>query len=295
MSFSVFDSLSGSNASPSLASSFISSPKPPVPAFVIMSSIGNSTASSLSLASVGGNLAHHGVAGHVSGNGPPPEPGSTGALPVEVDDASSAVSCVWDLQHVQKTGDCKANQAWKCLWCHLSFKQWNATKVLYHLAKVKGHDVRVCKASHDKVSKELYHSMLSEKDKSHLGQQARAANFEALVGEGQQSLAVMYEAGRKRVTKVGGAAVANGGGTNTARPRVFASEFTVEASTASQLTMAIADFVHSSGLPFSVTQGVYFQNILKFARGVTSSYQPPNRNALSDSLLKISYNRRMEK
>ena len=172
----------------------------------------------------------------MAGNGPPPEPGSTVASAVEVDDAS-AVSSVWDFDHVQKEGDCKANQTWKCLWCNLSFKHWNAMKVLYHLTKIASHDVRICKAAHDVRSTNLYRSMLGDKEKSNLGQQTRASVFQAIVGEGQQSMAVMFEAARKRDS--------NGGNTtkdettNTARKRVFASEFTIEASQASQLTMAI--------------------------------------------------------
>jgi hypothetical protein len=291
MSFSVFDLESKA------ACSFVLSPKPPIPAFIIMSSIGTSTtSSSLSFASAGGGnppaAAGSVTDGHIAANGPPPKLGSTVALAVEVDDAS-AISCVWDLDHIQKEGDCKANQKWKCLWCNLSFKHWNATKVLYHLTKITGHDVRICKAAHDVRSANLYRSMLGDKEKSNLGQQARASVFQAIVGEGQQSMAVMFEAGRKRDSNGGN--VTNNETNTAARKRVFASEVTIEASQASQLTMAIADFIHSSGLPFTTTQGVYFQNILKFARGVPSTYTAPNRNALSGSLLRLNYNRRMEK
>ena len=299
MSCSVFDSVSSSKAMPSIASLFALSPKPAVPSvIVIMSSLGTSAASSLSISSVLGDTncdpISNSVAGHVAGSGPSPEPGSTTAMAVEVDEGS-CVSSVWTLEHVVKSGDCRANQTWKCLWCNMTFKHWNATKVLYHLTKVTGHDVRICKASHDGKSKELYRSMLNEKDKVNAGLQNRLFNFKNLVGEGQQSLAVMFEKEQKRGSKSGGGTVANGGTMNTGRTRVFASEMTVEASQASQLTMAIADFVHSSGLPFTVTQSVYFQNILKFAHGVPSAYKGPTRNAISGSLLKINYNRQMER
>jgi hypothetical protein len=295
MSFSLFDLES------KVAFSHLLSPKPPLPRYIIMtsrSSLGTSstTASSLSSGSAAGlsspPFAAASVAGHVAGL--PPEPGSTVAMAVEIDDASG-VSSVWELDHVLKQGDCKANQTWKCLWCNNTFKRWNATKVLYHLNKISGHDVRTCKAVHDKKNRELYRSMLGDKEKTHLGQQSRATAFQAIVGEGQQSLAVMYEAGRKRVSTGGGGGATADGSANTARQRVFASEFTIEASQASQLTMAIADFIHSSGLPFSTTQGVYFQNVLKFARGVPSTYTAPNRNALAGPLLKLNYNRRMDK
>jgi hypothetical protein len=77
--------------------------------------------------------------------------------------------------------------------------------------------------------------------------------------------------------------------------RILGGGLTVEACTASHLTMAIADFVHSTGLPFSATQGVYFQNILKLARGVPATYKGPQRNAIATTLLKVNYNRRIEK
>jgi hypothetical protein len=224
------------------------------------------------------------VAGHVEGSGSPPEPSSTAAVvAASVDEVPLSV---WGLERVQKNGGAGAPHTWTCLWCNETFKQWNATKVLYHLAKIPKKDIRVCKVLHDPKSKALYFSMLQEKDKSYVESKKREAAFQATVGEGQQSLAVMFESSRQRVSSACGA---------TGRQRVMAGSMTVEASTASQLTMAIADFIHSSGLSFSVTQGVYFQNVLKFARGVGASYKPPGREAVATNLLKLNYTRRMEK
>ena len=278
----VFDSSSVSNTSASIASSFSSSPKPLIPKVITMSSLETSSSSSRS-------FARGRVAGHVAElPAEPPEPGSTLAVALEADiDAESAKS-VWDFDHVSRSGTCKADHQWKCLWCNQTFRHWNATKVLYHLAKVTGKDVRICKASHDKKSQELYWSFVRSKEKASSGMEARAEALSQVLGEGQQSLAVMFEASRQRISNGGGTATA------TAQQRVR-SELTVEASTASKLTMAIADFVHSSGLPFSSTQGDYFKNILRLARGVPSTYKAPSRNAISTTLLKLNYNRRIEK
>jgi hypothetical protein len=250
------------------------------------------SSSSLSLSSSSGV-----AAGHVVDNGSPPESSSTLAASA-VSETSEPPLSVWEFPHIRRNGVAKADQTWTCLWCNLTFKHWNATKVLYHLSKISGHDVRVCKVAHDKKSKELYNSMVKDRNNSTAGMKERAANLVALVGEGQQSLATMFEAGRHRVTNGGGTTLATAGGTvavATNRQRVFASEVTVEACTSSHLTMAIADFVHSTGLPFSATQGIYFQNILKLARGVPSTYKAPARNAIATTLLKINYNRRIEK
>ena len=237
------------------------------------------------------------VAGHVGDNGSPPEPGSTAALPVDLD---KEVRSVWDFETIQKNGSTKADASWTCLHCNLQFKHWNATKVLYHLTKVTGKDVRICKKPHDPEEKALYRSFLNQKDKSNTELKERKDNFEALVGEGQQSLVVMFQGNRKRSTAGGGSAStiatsSTSTSTLSARQRVLGSDMTCEANSASQLTMAIADFVHSTGLPFSATQGTYFTNILKYSRNVASGYKPPARDAISTTLLKLNYNRRMEK
>jgi hypothetical protein len=233
-------------------------------------------------------------------NGPPPESGSTlaAAASAVTDTTPELPLTVWELAHVRKNGTTKADQTWTCLWCKMNFKHWNATKVLYHLSKKSGHDIQICKALHHKQYKEIYAAMLGEKNNASSSVKERAANLDALVGEGQQSLAIMFEAGRQRVRNGGGTAAASNVASNAAttnRERVLASELTVEACTSSHLTMAIADFIHSTGLPFSATQSVYFQNILKFARGVPLSYKPPARNAIGTTLLKLNYNRRIAK
>jgi hypothetical protein len=259
-----------------------------------MSSLSTSSISGLSDPYTPSTLGSDRAAGHVGGNGLPPESGSTcfaeaAAISDDVSQQPSVLS-VWDFAHVQKHGSPKDNPTWSCLWCNQKFKQWNATKVLYHLVKVPGMNVSTCKGVHDIQSKTLYKSLLKDKDKVMANSETRAKTFEAGINEGQRSLAVIFEAGRKRLSKGAGTAP------TTAREKgAEMKDGTVEASTASQLTMAIADFVHCSGLSFSATQGVQFRNILKLARGVTASYKPPARNAIATTLLTINYNRRIER
>jgi hypothetical protein len=285
--FPVFESSDTSNSAPASISSFLSSsPKPPIPHFVIMSSLATSSSGSTSLAIAGG------------GNPPPSNRAECGTVnsAVSMDDTAEKATSVWDFTHIQKHGTTRADQTWTCLWCNMTFKHWNATKVLYHLVKVEKKDIRTCRANHDAKHKELYRSVLNDKDKSQASFDVRAAKFQSLVGEGQQSLAVMFEAGRQRMSHGGG-----GGTTGTTAESANGTraggcvDLTIEASTASQLTMSIADFIHSSGLSFSATQGQHFQNILKFARGVPSTYKPPTRNSIATTLLKINYSRRIEK
>jgi hypothetical protein len=230
-----------------------------------------------------------GVAGQEEDTVPLPESGSTVASSVvdvdEDDDEEEAgkkvYSNVWEFEYVMKTGSTKADGGWKCLWCNNTFKGWNATKVLRHIAKIPGRDIRTCKARIDDESMMLYRKLAEEKDGQRKETKESAALFEESVKTGQSSMAIMFEGNRKRQSKVGGAMSVGG-------------RSTIESSCASQLTMAIADFVHSTGLSFSATHNAYFKVILQLARGVPATYTPPNNVAIGTTLLSLNYSRRLQ-
>jgi hypothetical protein len=236
-----------------------------------------------------------GAAGQEEDDVPPPESSSTGAparrspdgvarTDAGVDDESDGspliIRTVWDFEKVEKTGENKSNGGWKCLWCQKSFKGWNATKALRHITKVTGKDIRPCMAIIDKQSLLQYRSFADGKEETRDVFKQRKGLYDESIVRGQQSLSIVFENGRERVSK--------GGGASTSTP-------TIEASTASQLTMAIADYIHSTGLSFSATQGVLFERILSLARGVRSDYAPPNRQSIGTTLLQLNYNRRQQK
>jgi hypothetical protein len=132
----------------------------------------------------------------------------------------------------------------------------------------------------DKQSLLQYRSFADGKEETRDVFKQRKGLYDESIVRGQQSLSIVFENGRERVSK--------GGGASTSTP-------TIEASTASQLTMAIADYIHSTGLSFSATQGVLFERILSLARGVRSDYAPPNRQSIGTTLLQLNYNRRQQK
>jgi hypothetical protein len=67
------------------------------------------------------------------------------------------------------------------------------------------------------------------------------------------------------------------------------------ASVESRLTMAIADMIHSCGLPFSLSSNMKFRRVLNLARNVPTTYRPPGRNQLATELLDINYDTYMDK
>jgi hypothetical protein len=230
-----------------------------------------------------------GVAGQEEDTVPLPESGSAAAhrrvvgVNEEEDEEEGdkkAYKNVWEIEKVLKTGSTKANGGWQCLWCNHSFKGWNATKVLRHIAKIPGMDIRPCKARIDDQTMMLYRDLYETKHSHRKEVKKSAELFEESVKQGQSSLAVMFEKNRKRPTKsVGGRIVFDG---------------TVEASCSAQLTMAIADYVHATGLSFSATQNTYFKQILHFARNAPASYTPPGNIAIGTTLLRLNYARRLE-
>lgn len=114
--------------------------------------------------------------------------------------------------------------------------------------------------------------------------------FSDAISENQMSLSVMFESSRSRSSKSSGAAANaidmtggddEGGG--------------VGAKNSTRLTSAIAEFVYSKGLPFSVCEGEHFLEILKLSRLVSSLYRPPTRKALTNELLDVSYESRLDR
>jgi hypothetical protein len=57
----------------------------------------------------------------------------------------------------------------------------------------------------------------------------------------------------------------------------------------SQLTMAIADLIHSCGLPFSLSSHHKFHRVLSLAKFASKKYVPPGRNKVGGELLDLNY------
>jgi hypothetical protein len=56
------------------------------------------------------------------------------------------------------------------------------------------------------------------------------------------------------------------------------------------LTSAVADMIHSVGLPFSLSEDPKFRRVIKLARNVGSNFITPSRQRIGDELLKLNYN-----
>ncbi len=74
-------------------------------------------------------------------------------------------------------------------------------------------------------------------------------------------------------------------------PRFYQQKLTdaVDPQAEAQLTIAIADLIHSCGLPFSLASHHKFHRVLSLAKFVTKKYVPPGRNKVAGELLDLNY------
>jgi Protein of unknown function (DUF 659) len=63
----------------------------------------------------------------------------------------------------------------------------------------------------------------------------------------------------------------------------------VDSQAESKLTMAIADLIHSCGLPFSLASHHKFKVVLSLAKFASKKYTPPGRNKVAGELLDLNY------
>ena len=179
---------------------------------------------------------------------------------------------VWDFDKVKRLGTDQKHGSWKCLWCSAEFKGWNATKVLAHLSKTKGRDIKACVANIVKESLIGYKALLKKKDDEKAKRKRSGEQFRESLEATQDSNATLLEQQSKR-------------------PHLFQGQ--IDAGGKSKLTMAIADFVFSKGLAFSATEGQHFKRILELAKCVPSTYVPPARKQICGELLTLNYNQKI--
>jgi hypothetical protein len=208
--------------------------------------------------------------------------------------------------------DSKGQKQWKCLWCGLTYQTWNATKALSHVNKIKRSDISRCK-SHaiDAAHREVY-SRLYEKTSARKTAQQKANDSkkrmseEYIAGAGEA-----YAATKKKkpspfasfptpVTEDSSPAhqiqtqlkfAHDDTKEKRVSPRLYQQKLTdaVDPQAESQLTMAIADLIHSCGLPFSLASHHKFHRVLSLAKLVTKKYVPPGRNKVAGELLDLNY------
>ena len=240
-----------------------------------------------------------------------------------------ALTCIWDDAHLVRQFPGTGKHTWKCCYCKTTFSGHNATKALAHVTRTTGQDIAICKSFQFISCKmqqshlDLYHRFREKKRK-------RLVCHEAVhrsIDEHQQHLTAAIAASRRKkrapvcttppgpstpsasvVSKSSSTLFARNVSGSKTIPSTFLTRKPKLAATKppvlmqllihdgpnpngeSGLTAAIADMIHSVGLPFSLSTDPKFRRVIKMARNVGSNYVTPTRQRIGSELLELNYN-----
>jgi hypothetical protein len=216
--------------------------------------------------------------------------------------------------------DTDGRQRWRCLWCNKTF-HWNPTKALCHLARVGKSDIAICTGKIDETHAANYLKLYNARNKKKDNAVAVQKVIEDSITKHNNNSASVLEGKRKRTsssatrygretgslsstltTIISVDGHSSSGKTKRLKmnsppvrkndPKKYLQLLVhdgTNASVESKLTMAIADMIHSCGLPFSFASNLKFRRVLGLSRRVPLTYKPPGRNQVATELLDINY------
>ena len=202
---------------------------------------------------------------------------------------------IWDDDMVERSTDETGKKKWECKWCNVSFLHWNATKALYHVSKIFGANIKKCSsrnidADHSKRYKDLFDSMVNKKKRTLLVANEKDQALDKHLKEAGASLRNLLSRAPKQAKSLESTA----GSERTFHQRKIVSD-AADPQQESQLTMAIADLIHSCGLPFTLASNHKFKKVLSLAQNSSTRFLPPTRNQVAGELLELNYQVYMKK
>ena len=206
------------------------------------------------------------------------------------------------VQYYDKDGTKK----WKCNWCGHTFMYWNATKALYHAAKQPKGDVRKCTskaidADHQELYRNLFDQYKRQQNSLRVLKESKRRASDVYMAEAGEALSAKKRTKNSPVdTSPTVTPTSDLTGTDTSKElftdadnnennRLHQQKLGFDVHGESKLTMAIADLIHSCGLPFSLASHHKFKRVLEFSKFASKKYSPPGRNKVAGELLDLNY------
>ena len=223
---------------------------------------------------------------------------------------------IWDCEKLSKYTDKDGKKRWRCCWCGKSFGGWNATKAIAHVLRNTGQEISLCKARVSPEYRDLYVALSNRISKKRQSQLLFHNTIDMTIDHKNNETAAMLESKRRKPSpglstldssrpSAAGLLSAPASVSNVPQvPSILSFDINRSQEKTqvqlrltdgpnpmadSKLTMAIADFIHSYGLNFSLAQKPKFRKILALARAVGSDYKPPSRNQVAGELLDLNY------
>jgi hypothetical protein len=236
----------------------------------------------------------------------------------EEDSADSDVTLprlktIWECAHINKTVMAGADgvpvSGWTCNWCPHGgrfFKGDNATKALAHVAKITGKNIQFCRGNIPRNKVIQYRNLWLEKSSAKADRTARTVVLEDSISDMQsRALESMFggdseEGGSRKRPHGDLVAIPSGRGTTAATSntqkmmaRTVGRQMklcgnSIDPNAPELMNMAIADFIHSNCLPFSLSEDPKFLKVIQVAK-MLGAYKPLNRQLIGGKYLDVLY------
>lgn len=227
-------------------------------------------------------------------------------LPARLPPLASIFHC----EKVQTTAE-----GWKCLWCTNSYKKQNATKCVYHLAKISGKGAKACTYRNiPKPYARRYMKIYEKMERDRLARNRLKQAEKNLLQNHLNSVDSNRKAPPSSVASMPAVDITVDG-THNIDSSVTMESPCLTASTAKKkqkifhqatlgrvrnpskkpredqaLHRAIANWIHSTGQDFSVCSSALFRDVIAKARDSSVLYKCPSRNQIANELLTDNYN-----
>ena len=201
-------------------------------------------------------------------------------------DSEKKLSSIFNDAHATTFLTDDGKKRWRCEWCKKDFAAWNATKALYHLTKKKKVDIAPCQARIDQASMARYVGLLQKKKEKSDRITRKRDLVENSINSKNDRAAVSLESSKRRKKNSSNASFSSTikSSTKGDSPGCVhtGNIFSTPGSTATKhqdlvqmkiyggptpnadtkLVMAIADFIHSCGLPFRIADHPKFRKMI---------------------------------
>lgn len=228
------------------------------------------------------------------------------------------ISSIYDDDMVEKYVDDKGSNRWRCKWCNMTFAGWNATKALHHVNKVSGKDIKPCRARIDKERAMIYAEFQKKTETKRNKKVETATAIErSIVSHNNTAAESLQKRRRSSTNSTPSKSSRLKQNIDTGDTLSSVTMFTPHGSPSSNkkqklyiqttvhdggnstfdnnLTMAIADLIHSCGLPFRLCSEPKFRKVLQLSRLSGTKFTPPSRNSVAGELLDLNYDEYLKK
>jgi hypothetical protein len=223
-------------------------------------------------------------------------------------DDSGIRKSIFEDKYCTKYQDEKGDRKWRCGWCNKEFSGWNATKALQHLTKQRKVHIQPCRGKITTEYIEKYRSFLERSQRKRSIKKKNHQSVNRSIDDMNESAAVALDSKRRSSSKRPSDASSFTYSTiKSDNKKRLIDKFTEISVGESQqyvqmmihngpnptaelkLTMAVADLVHSCGLPFRLASHPKFRKVITLAKAVGNSYKLPSRNQIATELLDTNY------